>query len=419
MYQSRNVVLGVCRRKSEAPSWKRGVCRAPRLILVMLSLVVIGFPVHAEEFSTMVSTVFQLGDADSVVTARRIARQTLIEQAASKAGVYVDGTVTLEGEELSETIRQTSASIVRLEDEQEKLTGSEGDRHLLMWAHAHVDIRELRRRVTAMRNDRSKAARIEALSKENRRLREELATLGTEVRSAAGAGAAERVEELLSAMGRNYTQIGQTFERGSLLEMARSQGAASNKEADIILREIPRVYADGQIAASRIVAGDVYVTVKLTFAGFDRLRRYMNVGKTDLGIMVANEMRDPGTPIGSVIHYPSSPDLLNALAHRGAYIAVRLGGHEVKYPGVYSVSKNKGCNFALRDDKPGRDTSWRTSPEEFYARSPERLRAIPNMDWICIEASGTEDIVFRLSQAEAAKINDLDVEVVEVDFTPG
>jgi hypothetical protein len=195
-------------------------CRA---IWVCLGAALSGVQAHA--WTERMEQSWALGEHESRAKARELALEAMRLRAAQAVGKIVESTATLKDGKLREEVRTVGVSMVKISEVKDSLQiGPDGRGTLLVSARVDVDESELQRRAEQMRQDRDTARQVSQLQAENEKLRKGLNELSTSLKAASSATDVvpllKQQQELMSALRRNETHIGNTFSPGSLLAMA-------------------------------------------------------------------------------------------------------------------------------------------------------------------------------------------------------
>lgn len=126
-----------------------------------------------ETLALPLSATVAIGETVTPAQARNHALEKIREQAGQASGAYVESTRSLvDDEALTHTIRVVSAVLVRLEQIEERyLVLRTGQPAVHVSAVAHIDPSELRRKIEALRQDRTREDQLRTLRAENTRLK--------------------------------------------------------------------------------------------------------------------------------------------------------------------------------------------------------------------------------------------------------
>lgn len=212
-----------------------------RYVLTCISLLALCLNVSAEGqlWVNHFDTEVDLGEADSRVTARANGLEKIKLLAANEVGTYVETSVNLQGNEVSETVKTLGASMVKLTEVHDEVLIKPGNKVVLyISATATVDESELRTRIKALQIDKDKEARIQVLSKENQSLQEELKRIHKDMLSTKDpltiANLVTQQDTTLKQVSGNDRAVSNIFKEGTLLVMANKNSVAlDNAKRDI------------------------------------------------------------------------------------------------------------------------------------------------------------------------------------------
>jgi hypothetical protein len=190
-------------------------------------------------YSERMEHPWAMSEHESRSQARELALEAMRLKAAQAAGKIVEATSTLKDGKLREEVRTVGVSMVRISQVSDKLNvGTDGRSTLTVSALVEVDESELQRRAEQMRQDRDTARQVGELQRENERLRRSLGELSASIKappkSASVPALLQQQQDVMAALRRNETHIGNTFGPGALLAMAEQDGESwARAEAEL------------------------------------------------------------------------------------------------------------------------------------------------------------------------------------------
>lgn len=187
-------------------------------------------------FNSLITKTYLFGNGDSKVTAEKILLESIKQEAANQAGVYIQSDKSLTSSGYTDSIKMISASIVKLEIKNRQ-TGvkKDGTFYLKITAKATVNEEVLIARIKAIQNDKSKDKLIKILQQEQLKLRSKLRQSESRLQKKnltqfEVSKILSEQSELSDKITANFDAVGQVFKRGSLLSMAKR---ASNTDEKI------------------------------------------------------------------------------------------------------------------------------------------------------------------------------------------
>lgn len=180
-----------------------------------------------------------MSEHESRSKARELALEAMRLRAANAVGKIVEATTTLKDGKLKEEVRTVGVSMVRLTQVTDSLQlGADGRGLLRVSATVDVDETELIRRAQQMNQDRDTARQVSQLQAENEKLRRNLGALSTTLKAASTTADVvpllKQQQELMAALRRNESNIGNTFTPGTLLAMANQDGESWQRDREQI-----------------------------------------------------------------------------------------------------------------------------------------------------------------------------------------
>lgn len=189
----------------------------------------------AKAWTQRMEQTWALGEHESRAKARELALEALRLRAANAAGKIVEATSVLKDGKLREEVRTVGVSMVKVSEVRDSVqVAPDGRTELLVSALVDIDESELQRRAQQMRQDRDTARQVGLLQAENEKLRKGLVDLSAALRAASSATDVvpllKQQQELMTALRRNETHIGNTFSPGSLLALAEEGDRAWERD---------------------------------------------------------------------------------------------------------------------------------------------------------------------------------------------
>ena len=196
-----------------------------------LILALFAVAANAEIWQEAMHAEMALGDRDTRIAVRAAAIDDMRVRASQKVGMIVESSMQLSGNNLTEEIKTVGVSLVKIDKVTDEVKlQTDGSLRLYVSALVTVDESELDRRASAMRMDAEKANKIKQMTAENEVLRRSLTDitrmLAQQGNVAATADLLRQQAKILDGLSSNQDRVGQTFEQGSLLKLARSDAQA-------------------------------------------------------------------------------------------------------------------------------------------------------------------------------------------------
>jgi hypothetical protein len=200
-----------------------------------------------------VEVSYNLSPTDSRVSATEAARDIARQDAASRAGTYIEGVTKLENDNLSETIREVQTSVVRLENERTEFSVSPSapNGRITLIATAIVDTSALESRVRALRENRDLQKKVQALARENTRLKSEIREISdSDATGIQRLNLEKRRLRLEGQISENRDRLLSAFDGGSLLDFRKKEDVHLGVKNQELQREVidrlmsVQVYAD-------------------------------------------------------------------------------------------------------------------------------------------------------------------------------
>jgi hypothetical protein len=184
-----------------------------------------------QSWSKRLSVSFQMGEADSRLTALEGARDKLREAALNESGAYVESRQVLSGDDFSETLRLLRSAYVSISEENVRVRTDPKTQvsTLHLDALVSVDTGVLKERVAALADDESYRMQVNRLSAEERRIVDSLDRLNTRLKAGGIDGSlfSGFKEWLVEAKERTRAEVSRlaTATKPSLLDRAREGSA--------------------------------------------------------------------------------------------------------------------------------------------------------------------------------------------------
>lgn len=422
--------MGICRKASSG--------KLLVIWLVAALAAAVGFTsANSEEmWSREMSVSFQMGEADSRLTALEGAREKLREKALSESGAYVESLQVLSEGQFRESLRLLRSAFVSISDETVRVrTNSENQvSTLYLDATVVVDTGVLRDRVKALAENTSFQQKMQSLSLEDRRIINSLDRLSSKLRKTGVEGAllADYKELLVKAKESTRLRVAQLEpgRQASLLEQAQ-YGAGLFELGKLVALEryyldvIAPFAADIQLDAKIISAAPSTVTPGSTEVQVQFTANYYPEGSSPMAI--ARLEHELERTLDGDFWLPTSPQQKLSDLNLGAYekwveetlmnmpllAVVSLGDHHAYFRLVGnrdSVSADPENNETWGHGLEYLSKRPRKSDFDFPAKFSGRM------------FSGDREIniryKFQIPNADAAMISDVDVDMKLVQITP-
>ncbi|MBU2952319.1 hypothetical protein [Marinobacter sp. F3R08] len=370
------------------------------------------------------SVSFQMGEADSRITATEAARDKLRQKALSEAGAYIETEQVLRNGKLSETLTLLKSALVAMDDEHVRVvTDPETQVQILhLDANVSIDSRVLRERVNALSNDAEYRAKLNRLMLAEQKIENTASRLQNQVRGTSLARSLEtRVREILASAKARTIALASALKPGvnsSLLDRAQygSELLELGKlvAMDKYITEIIIPYGELLEARADVVAvtpsdrASDGVQVSVDF----ELKAKVDVGNI-VHLLSVLETKLEGIRAGE-FWLPNQQKRMSDL-QLGAFdvwvdevldntplaVLVSVGSQKAFYPALgirESFMGDRGFDYGLR---PVNDhMAFSEFPMEFTKDSGRQD-----------ERTVTRHYVFHVPNAEAAKLKDVTVEI--------
>ena len=390
----------------------------------------------ADVWSREMSVSFQMGEADSRLTALEGAREKLRDKALSESGAYVESRQVLSDGQFKESLRLLRSAFVSISDETVRVRTNPENQvsTLYLDATAVVDTGVLRDRVKALAENTSFQQKMQSLSLEDRRIVESLDRLSAKLQKTGVEGAllADYKELLIKAKESTRLRVAELVpgKQASLLEQAQ-YGAGLFELGKLVALEkyyldvIAPFAADIELDAEIISAAPSTVSPGSTEVQVHFTANYNPVRSSPMAIgMLEHELE---RILDGEFWLPSSPQEKLSDLNLGAYeqwveqtlmnmpllAVVSLGDHQAYFRMV-------GNRDSVSNDPENHET-WghglkylskrvRKSDFDFPAKFSGRM------------FSGDREVSvrykFQIPNADAAMISDVDVDLKLVQITP-
>jgi len=156
------------------------------LAAVMAAAIGFSFANSGEVWSQRMSVSFQMGEADSRITATEAARDKLRQKALTEAGAYVETEQVLKDGNLKETLTLLKSAMVATDDERVRVVTDSATQvqTLHLDALVSIDTRVLRDRVKALADDPAYQAKLTRLMLADQRIKATASRIQDQVRKA-------------------------------------------------------------------------------------------------------------------------------------------------------------------------------------------------------------------------------------------
>lgn len=369
--------------------------------------------VEAEQWSKSYDIHSYITETESRVSSRQAALEGVRKQASAEAGTYVQSTVSLQGDELSESVQVLSASMVKLDVVEESMELISNDTIMLnMVVEASVDETLLHERIRILQADDGKVKQLTALQQENTKLRERL--------SAIDPGNAQTLSPqglLLSNLRSNEKKALSVFEPGLLLEMAGGgantiEAITANLEEEFykpimeadIRADVVNVIQDGEDYLVKVQVGWAFDINAVATV----LNRWLVIEppKTKISspyLAVIERKNQAGGPTGySDVAY-------SYIKRHGISLEIALGPHSASIPVTYSAKAvTPGACEVHRDPSSGFKnahycvTLHQYSDPDFHGINKK------------VDRKTLNPIVIRVGKASISKIDRIQARMVRV-----
>lgn len=354
--------------------------------------------IHAHTSS--VEAEYQLGDGDSIVSARDNLRYILRKKAAAEYGAIVSGGSRLENGQIRETITTVIEAMVSLRNEVfEKRVTPSGDIILYMKAFADFDDEAIQARYKSLKNNRHYVDRIARLSQSNSEIRRQLQELSLDAeKNILSSSGLLRLTDLKRQLRNNQKQITQAFKPGFLLEIADSAENSTDIEyarlVDLATAKLPKVSVMGVTKS-----GAGYHVEILYESQFD----YETAINAPSRSRLANDRNRITHNIGVAYQLRESP----------LYALIQIGRHKVEIPYLWSDwAYHCDDEYLLIDGKwggHGFDTVWKILHKRDMRPHDKGLYGI------CLSQKRHRFEV-HIPKSEASQIGEVDVSIETYQF---
>lgn len=210
-------------------------------VTYLSTLIFAGEGMLDRRMTVPVEVTYSLSPTDSQVSAIEEAREIARQDAASRAGTYIEGITELKNDNLTETIREVQTSVVRLTNETTEfaVTPDAPNGKLTLRATAEVDTSTLEDRIKALEDNRELQKRVQALARENTRLKSELRDMAnSEVSGMQRLDLERRRLRLESQITENREKLLSAFDGGSLLAFRQKEDVQLSLKNQKLEREV-------------------------------------------------------------------------------------------------------------------------------------------------------------------------------------
>lgn len=390
----------------------------------------------ADKWSREMSVSFQMGEADSRLTALEGAREKLREKALSESGAYVESRQVLSEGQFKESLRLLRSAFVSISDETVRVRTNPENQvsTLYLDATAVVDTGVLRDRVKALAENTTFQQKMQSLSLEDRRIVESLDRLSAKLQKTGVEGAllADYKELLIKAKESTRLRVAELVpgKQASLLEQAQ-YGAGLFELGKLVALEkyyldvIAPFAADVELSAEIVSAAPSTVSPGSTEVQVHFTANYKPVRSSPMAIgMLEHELE---RILDGEFWLPSAPQEKLSDLNLGAYeqwveqtlmnmpllAVISLGDHEAYFRMVgnrHSVSNDPEHHETWGHGLKYLSKRVRKSDFDFPAKFSGRM------------FSGDREVSvrykFQIPNADAAMISDVDVGLRLVQITP-
>ena len=179
--------------------------------------------VGKSKYSVTVDSFFKLGDADSIITARKIALESAKQESSSIIGAYVESELQATNGILTvDEIKVYTASVMSSKINNEERLFKDGSSTLKLNVTSIIDENVLNQKMNELKNRTQSKEEILRLGKKNDDLLDRVQKLSNEIRSKDKKDYSilvKKREKLLTQINENNTRIGVVFKKGILFEM--------------------------------------------------------------------------------------------------------------------------------------------------------------------------------------------------------
>jgi len=193
----------------------------------ILIILLVATTTSASAIEKTWSLNYTLGDSESKTMARKAVITSIKRAAADDAGVYIQSEKNIDNGDLSEKIKIISASIVKINVLEERVsTTSTGDIQLFVRASTDVDESILRSRIEQIKANKDKDQKISTLLRERAALIKTLHKLDGELRvKAVDSSKADKLlsqkDKVMDSLNEQSLAIENVFEKGMLVAIAQ------------------------------------------------------------------------------------------------------------------------------------------------------------------------------------------------------
>lgn len=204
------------------------------------------------EIAVEASASYVLGDNDTRIDARNIALNEAKRSASEMLGTHVSSELVIENDQiLKDKITIVAAAFLKVKILKEEMIVSKDQRSMLtLKIRAQLDKSSILSKITAYRSDAKQQEKLVLMQNENIRLQKELDGLNVELSKAnknidmgemfqkPRGDLMSRRSTVITLLDENLGQTRKVFEKGGLLELAKSDGDEYKYAVDVIDQQV-------------------------------------------------------------------------------------------------------------------------------------------------------------------------------------
>jgi hypothetical protein len=357
--------------------YKTGLNKKLNFLLIQLLVILIVTPVKADVVNVTASTIYQLGDNDSKIDARRIGLEYAKRKAIEKVGTLVENNTSIKNGSITvDEIKTYSSTILTTKIIKEQFTYKTDALVYEVVLNASIDKKILFTRIKQTRDNQVLKEKITSLEKDNTRLLAKLDTLNIKIKNSGKSRSFALVksrEELFKKLEENKGRAELLFQKGTLFKIAIQQKnyiEESKKKIDEIYwcEIIPNnlhIKFDQPIVRP---GKEGTVSIKLTFhPKINSTKQYEDFcldvfANKDCTISTSN----PSPEVAEVYRYMKS--------FYKVYAIIKLGTHHKKIPLTDEASSYWGWKYYFSSKYSYKKTA------NFYNINPSLLKSIDRIE---------------------------------------
>lgn len=384
-------------------------------------------------WSKAMSVSFQMGEADSRITALEGAREKLREMALSQSGAYVESQQILLDERFSESLRLLRSAFVSTRDEAVRVRTNPATQVTTLYLDAivEVDTSVLRERVQALANSSAFQQDMEALSLEDRRIVDSMERLEAKAGKQGINGtlladykqvlveAKDRVLQRVAALGQNEQEslLDKAQMGAGMLELGKLT-ALERYYLDVIAPFVAELDLNAEVVSaspSRTVADATEVTVEmtLTYAPEKPVLGPHNAISSLRQIVNGDFWLPHQRTTMEALNLPAYDQWVeDTLFNMPLLAVVSVGNHQAYYPAfgnrdaLQPENSRKPWGYTLKHMGKVLPTDFKMAAEFTRGGYDNPVRTVERT------------YVFQIPNAEAAVITDVDAELRIIRATP-